>query len=74
MYTVCVHAISVNTPGSILIVGGKFSWRYVSLQSEDKKVKPLGSLQGALIVLEHVVKQEYFPKLAKDILCCFLAL
>ena len=43
-------------------------------QSEDKKVKPLGSIQGALIVLEHVVKQEYFPKLAKDILCCFLAL
>ncbi len=44
----------------------------VWFQSEDK-LKPPSNINGTLIVLEHVVQQPYFPKLARDILQLFLS-
>ncbi|XP_013402920.1 ran GTPase-activating protein 1 isoform X1 [Lingula anatina] len=40
------------------------------LKSEDK-VKPVADPSGPMLVLSHVVKQSYFPKLARDILQVF---
>lgn len=42
------------------------------IKSEDKKYKPPNDITGALIVLEYLVQQSYFPKSAKDMLEIFI--
>ncbi|XP_071087260.1 ran GTPase-activating protein 1-like [Haliotis cracherodii] len=43
------------------------------IKGEDKKFKPMSDISGPLIVLDHVVQQSYFPKLARDILQVFIS-
>ncbi|XP_059153142.1 ran GTPase-activating protein 1-like [Physella acuta] len=43
------------------------------LKGEDKKLKPPTYITGPLLVLEHVVKQPYFPKFGRDILQIFMS-
>ncbi|KAK6976411.1 ran GTPase-activating protein 1-like isoform X1 [Biomphalaria glabrata] len=43
------------------------------LKGEDKKYKPPAKIDGALLVLDHVVRQSYFPKLARDIIQIFVS-
>ena len=43
------------------------------LKGEDKKYKPPSTLTGPLLVLEHVVKQPYFPKFSRQILTMFMS-
>lgn len=42
------------------------------IKSEDKKFRPPSNLQGPLTVLEHVVRQSYFPRAARDMLALFI--
>ena len=46
---------------------------YCYFQGEDKKYKPPSTLTGPLLVLEHVVKQPYFPKFSREILSMFMS-
>ncbi|XP_046569037.1 ran GTPase-activating protein 1-like [Haliotis rubra] len=43
------------------------------IKGEDKKFKPMTDISGALIVLDHVVQQSYFPKQAREILQVFIS-
>ncbi|KAH9489033.1 Ran GTPase-activating protein 1 [Bulinus truncatus] len=43
------------------------------LKGEDKKYKPPANIAGALMVLDHIVRQSYFPKLARDIIQIFVS-
>ncbi|KAK7476958.1 hypothetical protein BaRGS_00031817 [Batillaria attramentaria] len=43
------------------------------LKGEDKKYKPPSNITGPLMVLNHVVKQSYFPKSAREALLCFIS-
>ena len=43
------------------------------IQSEDKKFKPVSRPEGVLLVLKHVVQQEYFLKSMRDILQIFIS-
>lgn len=43
------------------------------LKSEDKKFRPPSNLQGPFTVLEHVVRQSYFPKSMKSTLSLFIS-
>lgn len=42
------------------------------LKGEDKKYRPPSDITGPLIVLEHIVKQKYFPHPAKKIISAFM--
>ncbi|XP_063415717.1 ran GTPase-activating protein 1-like [Mytilus trossulus] len=43
------------------------------LKGEDKKYKPPSTLMGPLLVLEHLVKQPFFPKFSREILSMFMS-
>lgn len=42
------------------------------LKGEDKKYRPPSDITGPLIVLEHAVRQAYFPRNAKKLICAFM--
>ncbi|CAL1543294.1 unnamed protein product [Lymnaea stagnalis] len=56
----------VNNAGAL--IANSFLVFLGLLKGEDKKYKPPASITGALLVLEHVVRQPYFPKLARDMI------
>lgn len=43
------------------------------VQSEDKKFKPPADPSGLMTVLQHVVQQPYFPKIARDTIRIYVA-
>ncbi|XP_060581988.1 ran GTPase-activating protein 1-like [Ruditapes philippinarum] len=57
-------------------VGSLFANAYLVyiglLKGEDKKYRPPSDITGPLIVLEHIVKQTYFPHQAKKIISAFM--
>ncbi|XP_060572253.1 uncharacterized protein LOC132730360 [Ruditapes philippinarum] len=57
-------------------VGSLFANAYLVyiglLKGEDKKYRPPSDITGPLIVLEHIVKQTYFPHQAKNIISAFM--
>ena len=63
-----IGLIKVNCPTK------KFSWRefIMCLQSEDKKFKPVKDIEGPLLTLKYVVRQDYFPRSSADIFIAFL--
>lgn len=42
------------------------------LQSEDKKFVPSWNIDGCLLAVEYVLKQQYFPATTKDTLKVFM--
>ena len=43
----------------------------LSFQSEDKKFVPIKEIDGPVLALKHVVKQDYFPRMSADVLIAF---
>jgi len=43
------------------------------LKGEDKKLRAPGNITGPLLVLEHVVKQSYFPSSCRQMILAFLS-
>ncbi len=41
-------------------------------QSEDKKFKPVTDIEGPLLALRHIARQDYFPRPSADVLIAFL--
>ena len=67
-----INAIDLNTKQIYIYISVTFLL-YCYLQGEDKKYKAPSTITGPLLVLEHVVKQPYFPKLSREMLSMFMS-
>ncbi|GFS11969.1 Ran GTPase-activating protein 1-like [Elysia marginata] len=66
------HALTTSDNAGILAANA-FLVAMGLLKSEDKKRKTPSSITGPLLVLEHVVRQSYFPKIGREILLVFIS-
>ncbi|XP_049789716.1 ran GTPase-activating protein 1 isoform X2 [Schistocerca nitens] len=61
-----------NTVENISIVNNSLLAYLGLIKSEDKNLKPPQNVEGCLLALDYVVKQDYFPQSTKDTLMVFL--
>ncbi|KAL8579657.1 hypothetical protein ACOMHN_067341 [Nucella lapillus] len=68
-----LHHIFSQVEGAETLVANAFLVYLGLLKGEDKKYRPPSDISGPLLVLNHVVKQSYFPHSARDTLSFFLS-
>ncbi|RUS70219.1 hypothetical protein EGW08_022021 [Elysia chlorotica] len=70
--TLLKHGLSTSDNAGILVANA-FLVAMGLLKGEDKKLKTPSSITGPLLILEHIVRQSYFPKIGREILLVFLS-
>uniref|UniRef100_K1RBZ5 Ran GTPase-activating protein 1 n=1 Tax=Magallana gigas TaxID=29159 RepID=K1RBZ5_MAGGI len=65
------EAVKCNRENDAVLLANTILVYIGVLKGEDKSYKPPNSVTGPLLVLEHIVRQPYFPKFSREMLQAF---
>lgn len=68
---IIAEAVKCNRENDAVLLANTILVYIGVLKGEDKSYKPPNNVTGPLLVLEHIVRQHYFPKFSREMLQAF---